>query len=260
MQSLRHVKARWIIFAVSGLGILSAVALESLPDSATTANVRGLLRLLATLAAAVPGLYGLLRAEGRAESAARQAQEAEAESKWNLAYNTVKSALIAAIPYLFPKEDPGNIRANIMVEDEGLLSPYVFTDLMRLDGDSNVAWRKGEGCCGAAWQQALVPPIGDQWRPVIAPTIKANTARTRWGLTSDQLRQTRHVKWVVSVPMFYAETGVSTFVGILNFHGIAALRNSGRLDENDFLGTAARLATSLAQMLVEEELVAFELG
>jgi len=260
MASLRHVRDRWLVFSLSGLGILSAVALESVPDSGTTANVRGGLRLIATLAAAVPGLYGLLRAEVRAERATRQAQDAEAESKWNLAYNTVKSALIAAIPYLYPKEDPGNIRANIMVEDEGVLSPYVFTDLMRLDGDSNLGWKKGEGCCGAAWQQALVPPVGDQWRPVIAPTIKPSTARRRWGLTPEQLRQTRHVKWVVSVPMFYAETGASTFAGILNFHGVAALRKPGRLDDNDFLGTSARLATSLAQMLVEEDLIAFETG
>ena len=253
-------RSHWLVFVAPVVVLVGSIALESLPCSSSSVHLRLLLRSVAVLFAAVPGVYSFIRAEQRARAAAVKASAVDEERTFLLAFDKVQRILIGAIQELLVGEDAGRIRANVMVEEGSTLGVYVGTDLMRLYGDDMLRWEKGQGCCGVAWEQAVAGPADEDWKPVIAPTVSMSPheLRVRWHLTEAQIRLTSHVRWVVSVPIFYKEGDSRIFLGVLNFDGLESLKREERLDENEFLGVCGRLADSLGKILIDEGLIVLD--
>jgi hypothetical protein len=249
----------WLV-CVAALGILASVALEFLPCESASRFLRATLRFIAVLVAAVPALYSLHRSEQRAAKADENRLIAEEERTRAEAASAIQRLLVAAITILFRDEAPEAIRSNFMLADQGYLTVLIGTDTVKLYGDDRLKWAIDQGCCGAAWAQAVTASPMDDWKPVIAPSVSPARAAT-WNMTREQVRGTPHILWVVSIPVFHksASGETRTFLGVLNFDGVQRpLKNPGRIEEHSFIGECATFAETIGRCVVDGGFVVFE--
>jgi hypothetical protein len=118
--------------------------------------------------------------------------------------------------------------------------------------DYKVRLRRGQGCAGVAWQQALDATVSDFWKPVVATSTDLTTGlkKDRWRLTDDQIQLTRHILWIVSIPLFQSSQGQRTFLGVLNFDGVhQPLQHAERLSQPDFMGQCASIGERVAEVV-----------
>jgi hypothetical protein len=97
--------------------------------------------------------------------------------------------------------------------------------------------------------------MNECWVPVYAPKAKLKTKslKAMWNLTDSQVQATRHILWVLSVPIFYRNESEHRFLGILNFDGVGRpLRSPMRLEDLNLLGDFVALAERVARAIVEE--------
>jgi hypothetical protein len=247
---LRIVRHHWLPFAAALVGVSAAIALQLLPRDPLPPWLRLALTIASVGLAAVPGLYSFLRAEERAQSSEISRERREA-------LDDLEQDLIAAITRLLPKEDLSRIRANVMVVREDRLHILAGAN-MRLYPDHDLTLGYDQGSAGVAWKRAIEAPMNECWRPLFAPNAQLTPAelRTRWSLDPEQIGRTRHVLWILSIPLFFKSRSGRAFLGILNFDGVnTPLERPGRLQERSFWGTAVTLAERIAEILVQDRLV-----
>jgi hypothetical protein len=115
---------------------------------------------------------------------------------------------------------------------------------MKIFPDYQMQLGIGQGCAGVAWQKAISDPISECWRPVYAPRaqLTGGQLQSRWKLSSEQIRLTTHILWVLSIPLFRNDRGKREFLGVLNFDGVnAELSQPERLQESQFIGSCAAI-------------------
>ena len=129
---------------------------------------------------------------------------------------------------------------------------------MKLFPDHDLTLAIDQGCAGVAWRQAIAGSINDCWKPVYAPDARLtpdHLERT-WKLTQGQIDATRHVRWILSLPLFLKEGTGRRFLGVLNFDGVGEqLADPSRVEHNDFLGTCVAFGERIAEILVDDRLV-----
>ena len=163
----------------------------------------------------------------------------------------LEATLVSSIQNLFVGELPQTIRANLMVVSGNELQMLAGSNMLVFP-DFRVRLRLGQGCAGAAWEQAEGSSISDFWRPVVATSTDLTTRRQRdmWHLTEEQVRLTAHILWIVSIPLFTRSHGQLTFLGVLNFDGVhQQLRHADRLSRPDFLGQCAAVGERVAEVV-----------
>ncbi len=205
------------------------------------------MRLAASALLAVPPFYSLLRSDERANREA--------------GLGLLRRLLPPAISELFPNENLVNVRANVMLARGGRLRMLVFTDNVFLYGDHDLAWDLNQGAAGKAWKRGRDAPPEDMWKPVttVLQGVRREVLRKEWGLSEEQIERTRHIKWISSVPIIVRSGEGRTCVGVLNFDGVRSpLRQMGRLDEVEYLGTAARLANQIGEIMVARGIVVLD--
>ena len=222
----------WPVVGVALAGLVASVVLEL-----TQAYLRpwpvGLLRAVAYLATIGFSVVLTVR-RGTATDRARIRAEGVSQLE-RLLYSTVDT--------LFPAEDKTTIRSNVMVVKGNQLAIIAGSN-MRLWPDREISFGYGVGCCGFAWKQALEAGIDEVSDPTYAPDAQVGT----WGLSPDQSRLTKHVLWVLSIPLFTREGNVREFVGVLNLDGVTKrLKEPGRLELNPLLSTLLSVAEQLAK-------------
>lgn len=230
------------VVVLVSIGVIGLVLLEWVPPG--SAAVRAALRLAASALLAVPPFYSLYRADERANREA--------------GLGLLRRLLPPAISELFPNENLVNIRANIMLASGDRLWMLVFTDNVYLYGDHDLTWAQDQGAAGKAWKRGRQAPPEDMWKPVttVLHGLRRDTLRKEWGLTEEQIERTRHIKWISSVPIIVRSGERRSCVGVLNFDGVRTLLNDmGRLDHVDYLGTAARLANQIGEILLSRGII-----
>jgi hypothetical protein len=126
---------------------------------------------------------------------------------------------------------------------------------MEVSPDVHVTLRKGQGCAGVAWKQAVDGPIGDCWKPVYAPRAQLTPRRLkeRWKLTEEQIERTGDILWVLSIPLFAHVGDSRRFLGVLNYDGVQQeLARPRRLDEEEFLRQSIKMGEKIAEVLLEQ--------
>jgi len=182
-----------------------------------------------------------------------------AESRYHRreSIGALQRLLAEAIRRIFPGEDPGRIRANVMTVqgDELAILSSVNMDLYP---DLDVRWGYDQGCAGTAWKRASEAPMSERWVPVLAPNaqVSADDLTREWRLTKEQIQKTSHVLWVLSTPLFITEGEQSRFVGVLNFDGVSGdLSNMGRLRDESIHKDCADIGDYFASELVRRGIV-----
>jgi hypothetical protein len=110
--------------------------------------------------------------------------------------------------------------------------------------------RKGQGCAGSVWEKAVAGTLEDFWKPIYATEaqLTATLLKEKWRLTDTQIGQTRHILWILSVPLFHTSGGQRTFIGTLNFDGVhRPLGQPARLSQPDFFGRCVAVGERVAE-------------
>jgi len=129
----------------------------------------------------------------------------------------VQRLLASAIKALFKDESSADIRANVMLIQPSKQLRIVWAVNMEPHAPeiSVLAFKKGQGASGVAWELADRLPEPEGWRPVIAPKLE-NVDTTRWGITPSQKQLTSRLKWIISTPIIHR----GRVVGIVNFDSV----------------------------------------
>ena len=244
-QERGFLKRHGRVVALVTIGVTGLVLLEFVPPE--SAILRAILRLGASALLAVPPFYSLYRADERAN------QEA--------GIGLLRRLLPPAIAELFPNENLASVRANLMLANAEKLTMLVFTDNVYLYGDNDLEWGYGQGVAGKAWKRGTEAPPEDMWKPLttVLQGVKRETLRNEWGLTDEQIEKTRHVKWISSVPIIVRAGNERRCAGVLNFDGVGtALKNMGRLDEDEYLGITARLANEMGKIMQQKGIISLD--
>jgi hypothetical protein len=238
-----------LLVPVAAVGAVAAFAADLLPAEALFGAgwFRALVRGVGLLMAACPGIISYVRAEQRHRQAARQQECREALAE-------LRRTLVASIPALFLGESGQSIRANVMIASGDVLRMFCSVN-MEVSPDVRVSLRKGQGCAGVAWKQAVDGPIGDCWKPVYAPRAQLTPRRLKqkWKLTDEQIERTGHILWVLSIPLFAHLGDSRRFLGVLNYDGVQQeLARPQRLDEQEFLLQSIKMGEKIAEVLLEQ--------
>jgi hypothetical protein len=238
-----------LLIPIAALGVVAAFAVDLLPSGSPVGAAwsRAVLRGVGLLLAACPGIISYIRAEQRHRQAIQRQECREALAD-------LRQTLIASIPALFQGESGQSIRANVMMASDDSLRMLCSVN-MEVFPDVRVTLRKGQGCAGVAWKQAVDGPIEDCWKPVYAPKAQLTPHRLKkkWKLTEEQIERTGHILWVLSVPLFAHIGDSRKFLGILNYDGVQQeLKRPRRLDEEEFLRQAIKMGEKIAEVLLEQ--------
>ena len=241
-----RIRGLWLLLPIIilGIGASLVVDLEFFKTFVTSTPVRILIKGIALALSSGAGVVSYVRSEQRHRESSREQQRREAVA-------LLESTLASSIQNLFIGERPETIRANLMVAAGNELRMLAGCNMLVFP-DSKVRLRKGQGCAGAAWQQAFDATISEFWRPVVAMTTDLTRRRKKdtWHLSDDQIRLTSHILWIVSIPLFRTRQGQRTFLGVLNFDGVhERLRNEVRLSNAEFLGECASVAERVAEII-----------
>ena len=186
--------------------------------------------------------------------ASRPEKRAEQAQRLRDSTQKIERMLHAAIRVFFEGEDSSIIRANVMIVSHNELRMLASAN-MDFHDDYHVTLSKNQGCAGLAWARAVELPMNECWVPVYAPKakLKMKSLKAMWNLTDSQVQATRHILWVLSVPIFYRNESEHRFLGILNFDGVGRpLRSPTRLEDLNLLGDFVALAERIARVIVEE--------
>lgn len=143
------------------------------------------------------------------------------------------------------------IRANVMVVSGNELRMLASASMLVFP-DYRVRLRKGQGCAGVVWQNAVEGPINDCWKPVYITRaqLTAKLQKEKWRLTDEQILQTSHILWILSIPLFARKQGQRTFLGVLNYDGVhKPLKRPGRLSQSDFVGECVAMGERMAEVV-----------
>jgi hypothetical protein len=222
---------KWIVLGLVLAGaILNLIASFVLADPGTKA----LAAVVSILMLAAPGLYNLFAGETRAEESREERRRREIQDK-----------LEYAVDSLFAGEKLGTIRANIMLPDDDSLL-MVHTWNMDTWQDRGLRLASGEGVAGAVWENANGAGHANRWRPIVAKEITEANLET-WNVSREVAARTRHVRWIVSIPIL--EAGTMAVLGVLNFDGLEPLTNPALLDSRAFYDRFAAFAEVMAALL-----------
>lgn len=169
----------------------------------------------------------------------------------------VLDLLKGATSTMFKPTEPPTIRSNVMLRDwKGNLRIVWALNM----NDARLEWRllafrRGEGVCGVAWELGERDPEGEGWRPVIAPDLsKVDTSR--WGLKPMQKTVTDKIRWIVSTPMIHNRR----VVGVVNIDSTGERPFQDSLtgvfgNPPDFAEACKTLAKSVAEIASKHDLV-----
>jgi hypothetical protein len=244
------MKGLWLIITIALLGVAAALAvdLDMVKTLITSQAWRVGTKAVALLLSAGSGVYSYIRSEQRHRDSLHKQEKREAIA-------LLEATLASSIHNLFVGELVPTIRANLMVVSDNELQMLAGANMLVFP-DFKVRLRLGQGCAGAAWQQAIGSTISDFWRPVVAKSTDLTPRRQkdRWHLTDEQVRLTGHILWIVSIPLFTKSQGQRTFLGVLNFDGVhQQLRHPDRLSQPDFLGQCAAVGERVAEVVSSQE-------
>ncbi len=189
-------------------------------------------------------MFSYIRSEQRHYESSIKRERKDAIAK-------LEDMLISSIQNLFVGERPETIRANVMITSKDELHMLASVNML-VFADYKVKLRKGQGCAGVAWQQALDAAVNDFWKPVVATSMDLTTSlkKGKWKLTEDQIQMTSHILWIVSVPLFRRSRGNRAFLGVLNFDGVhRPLEHPERLSQSDFMGQCASIGERVAEVV-----------
>jgi len=242
----------WVPLLIVGIGIVGNVLLTTVwgEEHVQSLAVRDTLRIVTYIAAVFPTLFSYIRAEERYKKSEKERRKREALDK-------MRDLLRAAIVKIFEGEDPETIRANIMIEDGGELTILCSIN-MEFNHDYNIRLAYGHGCAGMAWKRACEAPMSERWVPVLAPKTQLSTKRLRdeWHLTDEQIGITRHVLWILSVPIFQLAGSETKFLGVLSFDGVRKpLKDVHRLKDHTLHIGCADVAEYFGSMLLENNIL-----
>lgn len=169
------------------------------------------------------------------------------------ALKRLEETLASAIQFLFVGEARDTIRANVMTVSGEDLRMLASVNMLVFP-DHRMRLRRGKGCAGSAWARAVAGPIEDCWKPVYATEtmLTPSLLKERWKLSDEQIAQTRHILWILSIPLFQRTERQRTFLGVLNFDGVhRALKDPGKLAEPDFIGRCVAMGETVAESVAE---------
>ena len=247
MSSTQRSLGLLALAVLVGVAVASGVELDPIKALLPSAIGRWIIKTAATVLAAVPALVSFARADRR-EKRAEQAQGLRDSIR------KIERMLLAAIRVFFEDEDSSTIRANVMTVSGNELRMFASAN-MDFHDDYQVTLAKNQGCAGLAWARAVELPMNECWIPVYAPKakLKVKSLKATWNLTDPQVQATKHILWVLSVPIFYRNEPEHRFLGILNFDGVGRpLRFPTRLEDLNLLGDFVALAERIARVIVEE--------
>jgi len=204
----------------------------------------------------LPALTGYLLAAGP-HYRWQRTLAADKRRAYNEAVNECSEWLRRVIPALFPDEELGRVRANISMPREDELEAVIRHDVDAQRG-RGLRWKRGCGASGAAWLDAVSTDEPAERRKPIVFRREATTIadmKRRWHLTREQLELTKHIIWVVSVPIFAEPKDASGFIGVLSFDGLRRLRNEDLLESQDFHEEAVTWAEAATVQLRKVGLV-----
>ncbi len=240
----RRMRGVWPLLGIVGVGVAVTIAmdLDAAKKLITSVELRAGIKAFALAFSAGSGVYSYIRSEQRhLESSLKQ------ERRDTIA--RLEDMLASSIQNLFVGERPETIRANVMIASREELHMLASVNMLVFP-DYKVRLRKGQGCAGVAWQQALDAAVSDFWKPVVATSMDLTSSlkKGKWKLTEDQIQMTSHILWIVSVPLFRRSQGQRTFLGVLNFDGVhRSLEHPERLSQSDFMGQCAAIGERVAE-------------
>jgi len=252
----------WSFLAVVFLlAMLGNVLLELIPTgSGGIAPIRVIMRFVASAAPMGIALYSLSLAARRAQAAEsreeKRRKEADTERRETIRFrmlNELSATLEATVSRLFPGEAQSNIRANVMLIRNRRLRPVCSWN-MRAYPDRELEFQKGQGICGVVWKLVAEGNVNKLWTPRYASIKKMprSTLKDRYGLTPDQLAKTKHILWILSVPLFSQKDDSLSFIGVLNLDGVnALLKEPGRLTVDNWdnvTGAAKNIVQELERL------------
>jgi hypothetical protein len=165
----------------------------------------------------------------------------------------LEEMLSSAIRHLFVEETTADIRANVMTATGSDLRMLASRNMLVFP-DYKVTLRRGQGCAGYAWEKAETGPMEDFWKPTVATQAQLTPSflKDKWKLSDEQIQETRHILWIVSVPLFRIVNGARTFIGVLNFDGVhRPLAHHQRLVQSNFLGECVAVGERVAEVVAE---------
>jgi len=207
-------------------------------------------RVIALVAASVPGLFGLFLASYRYEKSERERQRRE-----DIDY--MQTLLEGSVRRLFPSENLSLIRANIMVAREGELKVLAQWN-MEAYPDSRMSLVIGKGVAGKVWERATVGKVdASSVQPLYAPNaqLTRRALKKKWKLNDDEIEMTRHILWIFSTPIIIRQGESMTFQGVFNLDGVSAyLNNMTVFGTSDFQGNSLTTAELIGSQIVNRNL------
>lgn len=91
-----------------------------------------------------------------------------------------------------------HLRANLMFLNERKKLSIRFQINMEGCSDLDLQWDQGVGCVGESYQKGL-QIIGDLTR----------VSSAKWGLSKEQIEQTKHIKSILSTPIFLEDKAIA---------------------------------------------------
>jgi hypothetical protein len=240
-----RIRGFWPVVSLATLGVIAALAvdLDVVKSLIGSSALRVGIKALALSFSAGSGVYSFIRSERRHHESSIKQERREALVE-------LERTLVSSIQNLFVGEPREIIRANVMVvsgEELGMLASVN----MQVFPDYRLRLHKGQGCAGVAWEQAVDGPIDDCWKPVYAAKaqLTPSSLKGRWKLTDEQIRKTKNILWILSIPLFEKTESRRTFLGVLNYDGVhRMLEQPGRLSQPDFIGSCVVVGERVAEV------------
>lgn len=127
----------------------------------------------------------------------------------------ILSECVKAVEEHQERVSAGTLRANLMVYRKELRIVASY----RMEGapDKDIAFVKGQGCCGTAYeaQDTIVGDLLSVFHETWEKTRKANDGAVPWGIDREQFQKTTSIKSILSLPL--VKPGDKVPRAILNF-------------------------------------------
>jgi hypothetical protein len=245
----RRIPGLGILIPLAAVGVFTSIAidLDTIKAALPFPVVRFAIKAIALLLAATPSVISYAAAEKRHRQSSinQSCRDGIAE---------LENILVSAISILFDGEPSNRIRANIMVKTKKNLEMLCGAN-MKIFPDYKMSLRIGQGCAGAAWQRAMRGSISECWKPVYTPKaqLTPRQLKSRRKLSEDQVRITRHILWVLSIPLFQNARGDRKLLGVLSFDGVNAdLQHPERIEESGFICSCVATGERVSQVLLTQ--------